>query len=90
MGWKLPLLKPREVEANLRALGFTLKRQEGSHRQYERAADGVRPRSVVTVDVGKKQFSKDLMKSMIRQSNFTAEEFCSGVAKHPTPAAVGR
>lgn len=86
MGKKLPLLKPREVEANLRSLGFTFKRQDGSHRQYERTADGSRPRSVVTVDVGKRQFSKDLMKSMIRQSNFTADEFCTGIAAQPAKA----
>jgi hypothetical protein len=30
------------------------------------------------IDVGKKQFDKFLMKSMIRQSGFTAQEFCSG------------
>jgi hypothetical protein len=35
-------------------------------------------RKVVQIDVGKKQFDKFLMKSMIRQSGFTAQEFCSG------------
>jgi len=85
MGRKLPLLKPREVEANLEALGFVLKRTTGSHKQYARAADGVRNRAIVTVDVGKRQFSSDLMKSMIRQSLFSQEEFCSGVMNEPIP-----
>jgi predicted RNA binding protein YcfA (HicA-like mRNA interferase family) len=81
MGKKLPLLRPREVEANLRALGFIHARTDGSHKQYVRAADGVRQRAIVTVDVGKDQFSVSLMKSMIRQSRFSQEEFCSGVSK---------
>jgi predicted RNA binding protein YcfA (HicA-like mRNA interferase family) len=87
MGKKLPLLRPREVEANLRALGFIHARTDGSHKQYVRAADGVRQRAIVTVDVGKDQFSVSLMKSMIRQSLFSQEEFCSGVSKSPAPAS---
>jgi predicted RNA binding protein YcfA (HicA-like mRNA interferase family) len=86
MGGKLPLLKPREVEANLRLLGFVHDRTVGSHKQYVRAADGVRLRAIVTVDVAQNQFSKRLMKSMIRQSRCTQKEFCSGVMDAPTPA----
>ena len=82
---KLPLLRPREVELNLKSLGFVLARTVGSHKQYVRAADGVRRRAVVTVDVGKGQFSKELMKNMIRQSLFTQEEFCSGNINEPPP-----
>jgi predicted RNA binding protein YcfA (HicA-like mRNA interferase family) len=90
MGKKFPLLKPREVEANLRSLGFVHDRTVGSHKQYVRAADGVRLRAIVTVDVGQKQFSIRLMKSMIRQSLFTQEEFCSGVMNAPPkPVAEG-
>jgi predicted RNA binding protein YcfA (HicA-like mRNA interferase family) len=87
MGRKLPLLKPREVEANLRALGFAHDRTVGSHKQYVRAADGVRLRAIVTVDVAQTQFSKRLMKSMIRQSLFTQKEFCSGVMNAPAHPA---
>ena len=35
----VPVLKPREVEAILKRLGFELVRQRGSHRQY-RHEDG--------------------------------------------------
>jgi len=70
-----PLLKPREVLAILRSLGFLFKRQDGSHAQYERAADSTRRRSVVTVDMGIREFGERLIKSMIRQSNHTKEEF---------------
>jgi predicted RNA binding protein YcfA (HicA-like mRNA interferase family) len=80
---KLPLQTPKEVQANLKSLGFVFKNQVGSHKQYERPADATRQRAVVTVDVGKSQFSKDLMKNMIRQSRFSQDEFCSGVAKTP-------
>lgn len=36
---RLPVLKPREVEQKLKALGFIQVRQRGSHRQY-RHPDG--------------------------------------------------
>jgi predicted RNA binding protein YcfA (HicA-like mRNA interferase family) len=85
---KLPLLKPREVEANLKALGFVHARTVGSHKQYVRPADGVRLKAVVTVDVGKVQFSKELMKNMIRQSLFSQEEFCSGNINQPPALPV--
>lgn len=89
MGKKMPLLKPREIIANIEALGFLYKTTRGSHAQYEREAEGTRERKVVTVDVGKSQFSQDLMKRMIRQSGFSQDEFCSGVAagkaKEPVP-----
>jgi predicted RNA binding protein YcfA (HicA-like mRNA interferase family) len=84
---KLPLQTPKEIQANLKALGFIFKHQVGSHRQYERPADSTRPRAVVTVDVGKSQFSKNLMKSMIRQSLFSQDEFCTGTPKIPVPVA---
>ena len=86
MGSKLPLLKPREVEANLKSLGFVHARTVGSHKQYVRAADGVRLRAIVTVDAGHFQFSKEIMKRMIRQSLLSQEEFCSGVMNEPVAA----
>jgi predicted RNA binding protein YcfA (HicA-like mRNA interferase family) len=86
MGNKIPLLKPREVRANLRALGFDHRKTVGSHEQWVREADGIRIRAKVTVDAGKDQFSKRLMKMMIRQSLLTQEEFCSGVMKVSNPA----
>jgi predicted RNA binding protein YcfA (HicA-like mRNA interferase family) len=93
MGIRLPRLKLREVEANLKSLGFVLARTVGSHSQYVRAADGVRPRALVTVDVGKDQFDAYLMKMMIRESGLTRKEFCTGVlnasTSQPKPITVG-
>lgn len=86
MGRRLPLLKPREVEANLKRLGFHHARTVGSHKQYVREAEGTRKKACVTVDCGKDQFDKHLMKMMIRQSLLTEEEFCSGVLNDPVPA----
>jgi predicted RNA binding protein YcfA (HicA-like mRNA interferase family) len=83
MGRKLPLLKPREVRANLTALGFTHKRTDGSHETWERTADANHKRAVVTVDAGKTQFDKHLMKMMIRQSTFSRYEFCTGIIDKP-------
>jgi predicted RNA binding protein YcfA (HicA-like mRNA interferase family) len=87
MGKKLPLLTPREVQANLKALGFVHKCTKGSHAIYERPADGKRPRTVFPVDLGHKQFSKRLMKNMIRESKFTADEFCTGLMNDSAPTA---
>jgi predicted RNA binding protein YcfA (HicA-like mRNA interferase family) len=80
MGKRLPHLKPREVRANIRSLGFVHKRTNGSHETWERIADAIIPqRKIVQVDVGKSQFDDRLMKSMIRQSGFSSEEFCTGI-----------
>ena len=81
MGRRYPPLTPSEVVAIVEALGFTLKRQTGSHRHYERAADAQRPRSIVTVDMSVSDFWGELIKSMIRQSNFSREEFYGATAK---------
>jgi predicted RNA binding protein YcfA (HicA-like mRNA interferase family) len=83
MGKKLPLLKPREVRANLKSLGFTHKRTVGSHEIWERPADELHLRAVVEVDAGHQQFSAWLMKMMIRESKLTQEEFCSGRLNPP-------
>ncbi|MGH9537815.1 MAG: type II toxin-antitoxin system HicA family toxin [Terriglobales bacterium] len=80
MGKKFPKLKPSEVKANLRSLNFKHKRTTGSHETWERLADPIMPqRQVVQVDVAKSQFDDYLMKSMIRQSGFDRDEFCTGV-----------
>ena len=81
MGKKLPLLKPREVRSNLKSLGFTHRRTDGSHEQWERPADESHPRATVTVKASCNQFSAWLMKMMIRESMLTQEEFCSGQLK---------
>lgn len=92
---KLPLLTPRQVEANLKALGFVFKNQVGSHKQYESPPRPGQRRAVVTVDVGYPTFSKDGMQRMIRQARmagFSREEFCTGVASDaegiPLPIVV--
>ena len=82
MGLKLyPLLKPKEVIAILTALGFTLKRTDGSHAQYERLASEGHQRALVTVDLGYSQFTKRMMKNMITQSKFSRREFYGATKK---------
>lgn len=69
---KYPTLTKGEVIAIIESLGFVHKRTVGSHAQFERPADAVvNQRRIVTVDVGKREFSLDLTKSMIRQSGFS-------------------
>jgi predicted RNA binding protein YcfA (HicA-like mRNA interferase family) len=72
---RYPPLTPSEVVAILIALKFTLKRQVGSHCIYELPGSSARLRSVVTVDMNESDFDKFLIKSMIRQSNHSREEF---------------
>jgi predicted RNA binding protein YcfA (HicA-like mRNA interferase family) len=86
---RFPPLTPDEVEAILRARGFEKKRQEGSYAQWERAADGRRLRSIVTVDVSRAECREDLMKSMIRQSNLTRDQFYSATKRTARKANVG-
>jgi len=85
---KYPPLTPSEVTAVLAALGFTKARQDGSHAQYERAASGEYPRSIVTVDVAYPEFDDALIKSMIRQSNRSREMFYGATKRTARKASV--
>lgn len=81
MGARYPSLTPSEVESILQELGFQFKRQDGSHAQWQRPAEGSRQRAIVTVDKSEREFLDYLMKSMIRQSGFTREEFYGATKK---------
>lgn len=83
-----PPLTPSEVISILVALGFSLKRQEGSHAQYECPANAKYPRSLVTVDMAHKDFDEQLMRSMIRQSNRSRELFYGATKRTARKASV--
>ena len=85
---KYPPLTPAEVVAILTKLRFKKVREEGSHAHFEHPADGNHPRSVVTVDMGYGEFDDALIKSMIRQSNRTREEFYGATKRSARRAAV--
>lgn len=73
---KYPPLTPSEVIDILKVWNFVLKIQVGSHAQYEGIIREIKRK--VTVDMGEKDFDKDLIKSMIRQSGLSRDEFyCS-------------
>jgi predicted RNA binding protein YcfA (HicA-like mRNA interferase family) len=72
---KHPPLTLSEVIAILRGLGFAEARREGSHAQYECRESKHYPRSIVTVDMGYRDFDESRIKTMIRQSNRTREQF---------------
>ena len=72
---RYPPLTPAEVAAIVEALGFRFKRQTRSHAHYEREADAVRPRRVVTVDMSMREFSERIIRSMIQQSRSSREDF---------------
>ena len=72
---RYPPLTPGEVVSIISALGFAFARKQGSHAHYECAATATRLRRLVTVDMAVPSFCEDLIKSMIRQSGHTREEF---------------
>ena len=68
---KLPVLKPLEVVARLKALGFAEVRQRGSHKQF-RHADG----RGTTVPFHKgRDISPILLRKIARDIGMTGEEF---------------
>jgi len=83
-----PPLKRSEVVAILIRLGFSRKSSRGSHVYFERVADGQRMRSVVTVDESIDEFSGDILRSMIRQSNFSPSEFYGATRRTAAKASV--
>jgi predicted RNA binding protein YcfA (HicA-like mRNA interferase family) len=74
---KYPPLTTAEVREILTVRNFVQVRQVGSHEQWERQADGVRLRAIVTVDCAISPYGDKLLKSMIRQSGLTRDEFYS-------------
>ena len=68
---KVPILKPREVIAILKDLGFTCVRQRGSHIQF-RHADG---RATTVPDHGGRDISPSLLRKIARDIGISAAEF---------------
>lgn len=85
---RYPPLTPSEVKTIAANLKFRLKRTEGSHAQWECEADGTHPRSVISIDEGEREFDDYLIKSMIRQSNRTREEFYGATKRTAKRAGV--
>jgi predicted RNA binding protein YcfA (HicA-like mRNA interferase family) len=70
---RYPPLTPREVVAILRAREFEHVRTRGSHEYYGGSVRG--QRRMVTVDTHYREFSPQLITSMILQSGLTRAEF---------------
>ena len=70
---RFPPLKLRELRAILEARGFVCVRVDGSHQQWAGMWAG-RPR-VVTLDGKYDDIGGDILRSMIRQSGMTRDEF---------------
>lgn len=73
MGSNLPVLKPRQVIANLERLGFVLTRQKGSHKQF-RHPDG---RATTVPDHGSRDVSPILLRQICKDIRVTIDEFMS-------------
>ena len=85
---KYPPLKRSEVVEIVLALGFAYKRTSGSHYHYERPAKGSMDRKLVTVDMGKAEFTEFLIKSMVSQSGFSCECFYGATKSTAKKASV--
>jgi predicted RNA binding protein YcfA (HicA-like mRNA interferase family) len=70
---KLPVLKPREVCAILKGMGFSLVRQRGSHLQY-RHPDG---RGTTVPNHPGRDISPILLRQIAHDIGQTPEEFVS-------------
>jgi predicted RNA binding protein YcfA (HicA-like mRNA interferase family) len=68
---RIPVLRPREVEAILLALGFQQVRQRGSHRQY-RHQDG---RTTTVPFHAGRDVAPALLRQIIKDVRVTVEEF---------------
>jgi predicted RNA binding protein YcfA (HicA-like mRNA interferase family) len=66
---KLPVLKPRQVIAALEKAGFRQVRQKGSHIQFKRG------NLLVIVPNHPGDLNPQVLRSILRQSQMTAEEF---------------
>ncbi len=71
---QLPVLKPREVVALLRAHGFVEIRQRGSHKQF-RHSDG---RTTTVPFHSGQDISPTLLRKIASDVRMTAEELLSG------------
>src|SRR5688572_13032285 len=85
---KYPPLTPNEVIEILGRLGFQKRGHEGSHAQYFKPADESRKASAVAVDTAYREFDDDLIKSMIRQSNHSREEFYGATKRSAKKAGL--
>lgn len=68
-----PPLEARDVRQILRNRNFAKVRQESSHETWEGTVRG--ERRLVTVDENCAPFCGDILRTMIRQSGLTREEF---------------
>jgi len=85
---KYPPLTSSEVVSILKALGFSRKSQMGAHAQFECLKTEKYGRSVVTVDMGYREFDDALIQSMVRQSNRSREMFYGATRRTAKKASV--
>ncbi|MEO8514073.1 MAG: type II toxin-antitoxin system HicA family toxin [Ignavibacteria bacterium] len=68
---KLPSVKPRELIKILNKLGYIEVRQKGSHKHFKKPEN----ENLVTVPFHNKDIKQTTLRSIIKQSNLTIEEF---------------
>lgn len=68
-------LSSKDIKRVLERHGFVLSRQRGSHQQFVGLVQGKKHR--VTVVANQKSFAPGTLRSMIRQSGLSEDEFAS-------------
>lgn len=79
MGQGFKPLSCKEVKQILASFGFEPDRQKGSHQHWKAIVKG--KMRLVTVDCPKQPFVRRLLKSMVRQSGYTIEEWYQQLEK---------
>lgn len=68
---KLPSLKPKDVIRILNQIGYNEIRQTGSHQHFKKTGNF----GIVTVSYHNKDIKQNTLRSIIRQTGLTIEEF---------------
>lgn len=69
---RLPILKPKEIIRALTRVGFYIHHQTGSH---ARLLHHTKPELRVTIPIHNKDLPLGTLRSILRQTNLTPEEF---------------
>ena len=89
MGFRMyPPLTTGEIQEVLRARGFRIRNTNSSHQQWGISATNYTPAYLVTVDTNYAQPCEKLLKTMIRQSGLSREQFYGSAKGSARKASV--
>lgn len=84
---KYPPLKPKQIENILYARGFILHKKKGDHRYYVREVRG--KKRIPQIDWGIDMYNSNWIKTIIKQSGMTREQFYCSTKKTARKIGLG-